>query len=95
MLNIQPIKLLNTKSDDILTLMKQFGAFYLFLFMINTTVIHLAILLDKGPRVFGTVQNVLRVFQPPSISREHCYTPKCQNILLEINPQKMSTMELR
>ena len=86
-----------------LAVMKQFGTFFSFSNHERLPiVVHLAVHLETGQRVYFKTQNVLqRTIQPPSttlsnfflclrmiIFPEHCYTQKCQNVILQINPQK-------
>ncbi|CAG9838211.1 unnamed protein product [Diabrotica balteata] len=67
----------------------------------HPTVVHLAVHLENGQRVYFTAQNaVQRAAQTPSTTLtsflrydktmlllKHCYILKCQNIILGINPQ--------
>ncbi|GFR09589.1 helitron_like_N domain-containing protein [Trichonephila clavata] len=67
----------------------------------HPSVVHLAVHLENGQRVYFTAQNaVQRAAQPPSTTltsffetcqnddlHKHCYILKCQNIIPGINPQ--------
>ncbi|GBP96607.1 hypothetical protein EVAR_89207_1 [Eumeta japonica] len=64
---IPMMKLPNTKWAAMSVVMKQFGEYFLFLFMRHPSVVHLAVHLENGQRVYFTAQNaVQRAAQPPS-----------------------------